>query len=78
MECETPEAQSRFLQSSSQSASESSHVKFNVYAESLVENILPITKVESALTWALQTEIYDAKPSNYPLIGAADISLRNP
>jgi len=72
IEFENPHDQEEFLQKEESFASEHSHIKFNVYGDSLIEIILPMTCLESSMGCNVDRKLLDAIREQLYLPGVSD------
>src|SRR5271170_2878572 len=72
IEFETPHDQEEFLQKEESFASEHSHIKFNVYGDSLIEIIMPMTRLESSMGCNVDRNLLRAIREQLYLPGVSD------
>jgi hypothetical protein len=72
IEFETPHDQEEFLQKEESFASEHSHIKFNIYGDSLIEIIMPMTCLESCMGCNVNRKLLGAIREQLYLPGVSD------
>jgi hypothetical protein len=76
IEFETPHDQEEFLQKEESFASEHSHIKFKVYGDTLIEIIMPMTRLESSMGCNIDMHLLCAIREQLYLPGISDDETR--